>query len=96
MINTIWPRFLGKAYRKEPITGFILAVGLVDTVIGGAGQRWTLLSFGILVVTIAAIARWLQIQKAKKPIREESPRYYLPPRSSGVPLPVLSEEKNRR
>ncbi len=95
MLKIIWPRFLKNAYRKEPVTGFILAVGAVDTAIGGIGQRWTLLSFGVMVVTIAALARWLQIQKGRPLPREPKARYYLPDRSSGIPLPVLSEEKNR-
>jgi hypothetical protein len=96
MINVIWPRFLTTAYRKEPISGFILAVGAVDIVIGGVGQRWTLLSFGVMIVTIAALARWLQIQKAKTVLPEASPRYYLPAQTGRTPLPLLLDEKNPR
>jgi hypothetical protein len=88
----IWPRFLKNAYRKEPITGFILAVGAVDTVIGGVGRHWTLLGFGVTVVAIAILARWLQIHKGRTLPREGKARYYLPERSSGIPLPVLGQE----
>jgi hypothetical protein len=96
MSNFILPRFLRNAYRKEPLTGFILAVGTVDMAIGGLGQRWSLLSFGLAMATVAALARWVQVRKVRAPLPEETPRYYLPPRSSGVPLPLLSEETNRR
>jgi hypothetical protein len=95
MSKVIWPRFLKTAYRKEPITGFILAVGAVDTAIGGVGQRWTLLSFGVTVVAIAFLARWLQIHKGRTLPKEGKARYYLPERSSGIPLPVLGEENHR-
>jgi hypothetical protein len=92
MSKVIWPRFLKNAYRKEPITSFILVVGAVDMVIGGVGQRWTLLSFGVMVAAIAILARWLQIHKGRTLPREGKARYYLPERSSGIPLPVLGQE----
>jgi hypothetical protein len=95
MSKVIWPRSLKNAYRKEPITGFILAVGAVDIAIGGAAQRWTLVSLGVTVVTLAAIARWLQIHKGRTLPRTGKARYYLPERSSGVPLPVLGERQER-
>jgi hypothetical protein len=95
-MNAIFPRFLKTAYRKEPLSGFILLVGAVDVVMGGVGQRWSLLSFGMVVVVTALVMRWLQIQKAKTITAEETPRYFLPPSSSRQPLPMLMNEKQRR
>jgi hypothetical protein len=46
-MNALLPRILKAAYRKEPISSFIVIVGAVDAVIGGVGERWSLLSFGI-------------------------------------------------
>lgn len=95
-MNVNFPRFLKAAYRKEPISGFILIAGAVDVVMGGVGQRWTLLSFGMMVVITALVMRWLQIQKAKEIATEETPRYYLPPSTSRQPLPMLMNEQERR
>jgi hypothetical protein len=95
MSNLIWPRFLKKAYRQEPITSFIFTAATVDVIIGTLGQRWTLLSLGVTVMAIASLSRWRQIQKAKEITGEEAARYYLPPQSSQVALPTLKNEKNR-
>ncbi|MFW6358651.1 MAG: hypothetical protein ACOC0N_05485 [Chroococcales cyanobacterium] len=94
-MNVLWPRFLKSAYRKEPISSFILIVGAVDAVIGGVGERWTLLSFGLTVVVLAAVVRWLQVQQAQKVAPEKAPVRYLPTASSQAPLPMLSHEKRR-
>lgn len=95
-MNVIVPRFLKTAYRKEPISSFILIVGAADALIGGMNERWTLLSFGILMGLTAVLVRWWQTQPTKPPMREESPRQYLPPSSSRPPLPLLTHEKHRR
>ncbi|WP_013322548.1 hypothetical protein [Gloeothece verrucosa] len=95
-MNILLPRFLKTAYRKEPISAFILIVGAVDTVIGGVGERWTLLSLGISIVLLATILRWWKTQQTKTVFSEETPRYYLPPSSSKRPLPMLINDKQRR
>jgi hypothetical protein len=95
MSNVIWPRFLKKAYRQDPLTSFMFTAAAVDLIIGAAGQRWTLLSLSVTVMAIASLARWRQIQKAKEITREEPPRYYLPPQSSRTALPILKNEKNQ-
>ena len=95
-MNALFPRFLRLAYRKEPISSFILIVGAVDAVIGGVGGRWTLLSFGLIMLLLAGLVRWLQIQKAQTILAEEKARYYLPPASSHTPLPMLLNDKTRR
>ncbi len=95
-MNALLPRFLRTAYRKEPISSFILVVGAVDAVIGGVGERWTLLSFGLVVVLLSVILRWWQTQKAQPLMTEDIPRRYLPPSSARSPLPRLTHEQTRR
>jgi len=93
MINTIMPRFLKLAYRKEPVSSFILIIGAVDAVMGGVGQRWTLLSLGMLIILIAAAVRWLQAQQTQVVIPEKINRKMLPPSSTNSPLPVLNSRQ---
>jgi hypothetical protein len=95
-MNALLPRFIKVAYRKEPISSFILIVGAVDAVIGGVGSRWSLLSLGTMMVILAVLLRWWQTQKAQAVVAEETPRRYLPPSSSRTPLPMLSSQKQRR
>lgn len=89
MINNILPRFLKTTYRKEPISSFIVIVGAVDAVIGGVGERWTLLSFGVVMILLAAAVRWLQGQKNNPEITTQVSRQMLPPSSVPTPLPTL-------
>ncbi len=95
-MNVLLPRVLRTLYRKEPISSFILVMGAVDAVMGGVGQRWSLFSFGLLIVSLAIILRWWQVQKAQPIITEDKPRRYLPPSSTPVPLPLLTHDKSRR
>ncbi|ACK64758.1 conserved hypothetical protein [Rippkaea orientalis PCC 8801] len=95
-MNALLPRFLKNAYRKEPISSFILIVGAVDAVIGGVGERWTLLSFGLMVVLLSVILRWWQTQKAQPLTTEDTPRRYLPPSSTRSPLPRLTQDHTHR
>mgnify|MGYP005839259695 CR=1 FL=1 len=90
MINAIIPRFFKVAYRKEPLSSFILVIGAVDAVIGGVGQRWTLLSLGVFTVVIAMLVRWLQKQQAQAIVPQRVNRKMLPPSAVDVPLPALT------
>ncbi|HAC64196.1 MAG TPA: hypothetical protein DCF68_11810 [Cyanothece sp. UBA12306] len=92
-MNALLPRFLRTAYRKEPISSFILVVGAVDAVIGGVGERWTLLSFGVVVILLSVMLRWWQTQKSQPLMPENTPRRYLPPSSGRSPLPRLTREQ---
>ena len=94
-MSPLLPRFVKVAYRKEPISSFILIVGAVDVVIGGMGEKWSLLSIGIVTVLIAGGLRWWQSQKADAIAVEQPPRRYLPPATSRAPLPNLTKEHHR-
>lgn len=95
-MNIFLPRFLRSVYRREPISAFIITVGAVDAVIGGVGERWTLLSVGVGVILWAAFLRWWKLQQVKPVLSQPTPRRYLPPSSSSTPLPMLIDEKYRR
>lgn len=95
-MNVLSHRFLKSAYRKEPISSFILIMGVVDAVIGGLGGRWTLLSLGTVTIVLAVLIRWWQSQKARSVLARDTPRYFLPPSSSNTPIPMLTSQKQRR
>ncbi len=94
MINALWHRFIKSAYRKEPISSFIIIVGAVDAVIGGFGERWSLLSFGLMMVVLAAALRWWQ-QRQVQELSEQPVTRFLPPSQSPPPLPMLSTTKRQ-
>ncbi|HEY9600303.1 MAG TPA: hypothetical protein V6C85_01745 [Allocoleopsis sp.] len=94
-MNALWPRFLRAAYRKEPISSFIVLVGAVDAVIGGAGERWSLLTFGLMMVLLAIALRWWQTQRRETELAEQPVTHYLPPTPSRAPLPVLPATKRQ-
>ncbi|WP_267383056.1 hypothetical protein [Cyanobacterium sp. uoEpiScrs1] len=90
-----FPRFLKRAYHKEPISSFILVIGVVDAVIGGIGEKSTLLSSGLVVILLSVILRYWQTQKTQPLATEEPPRRYLPLSSVRSPLPRLTNDKPR-
>lgn len=94
-MNGLWPRFLKSAYRREPISSFILTVGAVDAVIGGVGDRWPLLTIGLGTVAGAIALRWWKIQRSQVEPAERSAIHYLPSRSSRPQLPTLSVSRKR-
>jgi hypothetical protein len=95
-MNALLPKLWRSAYRKEPISSFILIVGSVDAVIGGIGQRWSLLSIGITLALIAVVLRVLQTQKNQTATVKSTARYVLPPSTSRPPLPLLVNDKTNR
>ncbi|HEY9670085.1 MAG TPA: hypothetical protein V6D11_01395 [Waterburya sp.] len=94
-MNALWPRFLKSAYRKEPISSFIVIVGAVDAVIGGFGERWSLLSFGLMMVVLAVALRWWQSQRRETELADQPVTHYLPPASSRPVMPTLSATKRQ-
>uniref|UniRef100_B8HJW2 Uncharacterized protein n=1 Tax=Cyanothece sp. (strain PCC 7425 / ATCC 29141) TaxID=395961 RepID=B8HJW2_CYAP4 len=95
-MNVIWPRFLKNAYRKEPISSFVLVAGGVDVVIGGLGGYGTLACLGLVAVGGAVTLRWWQLQRTPKSIQpEQVAQSYLPSQASRPELPMLSIAKKR-
>jgi len=95
-MNALWHRVLKSAYRKEPISSFIIIVGAVDAVIGGVGERWSLLTFGLMMVVLAVAVRWWQSQRREADLAEQPVTHFLPPTSSRPALPMLTATKRQR
>ena len=95
-MNALWHRVLKSAYRKEPISSFIIIVGAVDAVIGGVGERWSLLTFGLMMVALAVAVRWWQSQRREADLAEQPVTHFLPPSSSRPALPMLTATKRQR
>jgi|SRR4028119_346380 hypothetical protein len=95
-MNALWHRVLKSAYRKEPISSFIIIVGAVDAVIGGVGERWSLLTFGLMMVVLAVALRWWQSQRREADLAEQPVTHFLPPSSSRPALPMLTATKRQR
>ncbi len=94
-MNALLPRILKSAYRKEPISSFVIIVGAVDTAIGGADASGSLFAFGLGTIVVAIAFRWWQIQRHQQPEPEAAPEYYLPSSSSQSPLPMLTPYRKR-
>ncbi|MBF2047575.1 MAG: hypothetical protein EDM05_009810 [Leptolyngbya sp. IPPAS B-1204] len=82
-------RFWKTAYRQEPISSFVLTIGLVDAVIGGVGGRGSLLLLGLTTVGVAIALRRLLMRRPELPLPQPVPQRYLPARSSRPSLPLL-------
>lgn len=89
------PRFLKSAYRKEPLPSILITIGIVDAVIGGFGDRWSLFGFGLGTVGIALALRWWLIQNKRPEPPQSVAQHYLPYRSSRPELPMLSQSKKQ-
>ncbi|ERN42534.1 hypothetical protein KR51_00008540 [Rubidibacter lacunae KORDI 51-2] len=83
------------AYRKDPLTGFILIVGAVDAVIGGVGERWGLFALGAMLAFGALGIRWMQLQRTRQIADLPLPRRFLPAARSPHPLPTLQRKRHR-
>lgn len=94
-MNVFFPRFLKRAYRKDPISSFILVVGAVDSVIGGVWEKSTLLSSGLVVILLSVILRYWKTQKAQNLVTKDTPRRYLLLSPMRSPLPRLTNDKSR-
>ncbi len=94
-MNAVLPRFLKSAYRKEPIISALVTMGIMDALIGGLDDSWSLFTFGLGTAGIAlALKLWRMQQRPSLP-EEPVAQYYLPPQSSTAPLPVLKVAKKK-
>ncbi len=89
-MNPSWTRLLRSAYRREPITSFVVTVGVVDAAIGSIGASGSLLAFGLGTAGVAIALRWWQIYRSGAEQPAPAPEYYLPPQSSRPQLPALN------
>jgi hypothetical protein len=92
-MNAALPRFLKSAYRREPLPSFLITIGVVDAVIGGFDNRWSLFTFGLGSVGVAIALRWWLIQRHRPEPSQTIPQHYLPSRSSRPVLPMLTASK---
>lgn len=94
-MNALLPRILKSAYRKEPISSFIIIVGVVNALIGGFGERWSLLTFGMMIVALAFVVRWWQTQQQETELAQQPVTRFLPESSSRPPLPMLTTSRRQ-
>jgi hypothetical protein len=92
-MNAIFPTFLKRLYRKEPISSFIIIIGAVDAVLGGVNAIGTLTILGFLTAGTALGYRWWCIQQAESTAERKSKQLYLPS-SDRAPLPNLDNRRN--
>lgn len=90
-MNIVLPRLITRAYRQEPISAFVFTVGFVNAIIGGVGERWSLLSLGLLVGTSAIALRWWQSYQRRGISEQKRTTRYLTGSDSPPPLPPLQK-----
>lgn len=95
-MNAILPRFLKSAYRREPIVSILMTMGVVDALIGGLDDSWSLFAFGLGIAGVTFGYKLWRMQQ-NRPLPEEEPvvQHYLPPRSSSTTLPMLTVTKKK-
>lgn len=92
-MSPLIPKFVRVAYRKEPLSSFLLIMGIVDSLIGGLNERPPLLSFGIILVVTSLGLRWWYSRHTKEIAIPTRRSLYLPPAPDRSTLPVLHSKK---
>lgn len=59
-------KFFKTLYRKEPISSFLVVMGLMEVIIGGADEQWSLFSLGLGLVLGAMVVRSSQLHKRQQ------------------------------
>jgi hypothetical protein len=93
-MNMLLPRFFRSAYRKDPISSFLMTMGAADVALGGASSHGGLLFLGIFLVGGSLALKWVQSQRRTETISESVIQHYLPSQSSEE-LPMLSITKKK-
>jgi len=94
-MNAILPRFLKSFYRKDPIISVLITMGIMDALIGGLDDSWSLFAFG-LGTTGVALGLKLASKLSRSPREERRTfQYYLPPTSSSSSLPIIKATKDK-
>ncbi len=95
VMNAVLPRFLKSTYRKEPLISVLITMGVVDALIGGLDDSWSLFAFGLGMASVTLVFKLWRIQQ-RRPIPEEPVvQHYLPSRSSSPTLPMLTISKKK-
>ncbi len=96
-MNAFLPRFLKSSYRREPLISVLITMGIVDAIIGGFDDSWSLFGVGLGTAGVTLALRWWKLQnRPNLPDEEPSvPQYYLPSRSSSSALPMLTTNKKK-
>jgi hypothetical protein len=94
------PRLIKSAYRREPIVSILITMGIIDALIGGFDDSWSLFGLGLGTASLALLWRFWRFQQRPSPLPEEEPaivQRYLPSRSSASSsaLPMLSVSKKK-
>ncbi len=96
-MNVALPRLLKSAYRKDPIVSLLITVGIIDALIGGFDDSWSLFAFGLGTAGLTLAWRFWKVQQNRPLPKEEkvATQLYLPSRSSSSALPMLSIQKKK-
>ena len=95
-MNRLIAKLFKLTYRREPISGFIVILGITDAIIGCIDGRVSLFLVGLLVVLLGIMFRRSQIRKSQANRATRPARYRLAPSSSRQPLPLLVRKNYRR
>jgi hypothetical protein len=98
-MNVALPRILKSAYRREPLISVVMTMGLVDALIGGLDDSWSLFIFGLVITGVSGGLRLWKFQQNRS-IPQDEPilqQRYLPSKSSSTAsaLPMLSVTKKK-
>jgi hypothetical protein len=94
-MNAVLPRFLKSAYRREPVIAALITMGIVDALIGGFDDSWSLFVFGLGTAGVALAFRWWRIQQRPSLPEEPVVQHYLPSRSSSPTVPLVKISKKK-
>ncbi len=95
VMNAVIPRFVKSFYRKEPIISGLVTMGIVDALIGGLDDSWSLFAFGLGTAGVALVFKLWRIQRHHSVTEEPVVQHYLPSRSSSTALPVINVSKKK-
>lgn len=90
----MWQKFLKSTYRREPITSFVVTMALMELIIGGFEQEWSLLGLAgaMAVGAIALRYRLGSSQGVRSTNLTPRTEYYLPPADPRPVLPRLTDK----